>query len=162
MNTRLTGFVLILMLLAIGGIGGWLYGQNQTPNVSFYHQLIIEKTVVTADISSDESVTCLPICLRSSSRFVKALDMQDIGKRAMWIGSQVDFSEWAWEYQGHPLAYMQVWGPKEGCVYVQFSRASMTMLHVDIAGDQYDFTDSISDPPLKGLAWTFVEISETP
>ena len=123
------------------------------------HQKVMDETKVRAQISAELTVTLDEICIDTSPRTVNALDVTDMAKRALWIHQEVPFSAWSLEYDGHPLAYIQIWGPYKGWFYVQFSKASMTTIDVEVMGETASFPALITDPPQNGLWWAWVPVA---
>jgi len=130
---------------------------NKQPSTS--HQQIIDKTLVKATLAGDLIVPLDARLIETTSRTVNALSITDIAKRSLWLNKEVPFSLWSFEYKGHPLAYLQIWGPYNGWIFVQFSRASMTTLDVQVMTESASFPISVENPPQDGLWWTWIEVT---
>jgi len=127
------------------------------PRPSPSHEAIIGATTVKATIADDLIVALDAVCIDTMDKTVNALSIIDIARRGQWLNKKVPFSLWSFEYDGHPLAYIKVWGPHNDWFYVEFSRASMTTLEVDVKGEPALFPASVEDPPQSGFWWTWIE-----
>lgn len=163
MNNRASagtiGIVLILLLIVAGiFIGTYIIPAfiNRSPGI---HQSIIDATTVKAMIHFDLTAKLEPVLLRNHGKQkVTALNIVDITKRARWYEQEVTITEWAWEYKGQPLAYMKISGPLNDELYIEFSKASMTRITVQILDQSHTFEVTFPETYGDGFWVLFVEL----
>lgn len=148
----------IIVLIAIGVMFASLMAfVASAPRPSKYHEEIIKNTAIKAVITNELTVKLEARCIDATSRTVNALSITDIARRGLWLDHEVPFSLWSFEYKGHPLGYVQIWGPHQGYFYVLFSKATMTTIDIDVMGETATFPLSPENPPQNGLWWTWIE-----
>lgn len=144
------------VVIIISATFAW-YGM--TPKPSSEHQAIIDKTTVKAMIHEDLTVVLSARCVETRRQTTHALSIIDLTKRAQWLNQETSFSLWVFEYENHPLAFMKIWGPNAGEIYVEFSRASMTTIECNVVDEQVTFQASTQDPPQSGFWFTWIDIT---
>lgn len=102
MNTKLTGSMLILMFLAIGGIGGFLYGSQQSVTPTVEHQAIVDSFTLSYGAAILESE-----CLKTSSAEWTLTVLED----NFYQGMTYSYTFWIFSYNGDPEVCACVWGP---------------------------------------------------
>jgi len=157
---KYASLVIIVVLIGIsvlagGSIAFFLGGTPQS------HQAILDKTVVTAKISSGSPYEPLePSLIETGTQEITALGIIEIAKKATWMGRDLPYSLWKWTYQGETLVFMRVWGPSEDdeCL-VEFSKMTMTDVWIDVADVKHHFP--LADLELGGSEaywWLYVGV----
>jgi len=133
MNTKLTGFMVLLMLLAIGGVGGFLYGQGYPVQPSSDHQNIVSSMMINDDKWDSYLI---PKCVDASPELVYG-EHSIVQLDAFEIGRIYPQSTWIWQRYGDTEVAMTIWGPGEdGTTYsIELSKLAANPFTVKIGGE---------------------------
>lgn len=133
MNTKLTGFVLILMLMGIGGVGGFLYGQGHPVQPPTTHQNIVSSMIINDD---KWDIYLIPKCVDASPELVYG-EHSIISLDAFETGRIYPQSTWIWQRYRDTEVAMTIWGPGEdGITYsIELSKLAGNPFTVKIGGE---------------------------
>lgn len=133
MNTKLTSFMLVLMLVAVGGIGGFLYGQGHPVQPSSGHQNIVSSMIIYDD---RWDTYLIPKCVDASPELVYA-QHSIVSLDAFELGRIYPQSTWIWQRYGDTEIAMTIWGPGEDgtTCSIELSRLASNPFTVEIGGE---------------------------
>jgi len=123
------------------------------------HETVVANTIIKATLGSDVTVLLTPRCIETKHQKTYSLSIIDIAKRAQWVNQELDYSLWVFEYEGHPLAYMKIWGPYRNELYIEVSRGAMTTLECTVVDTTFTFELTTQDPPQSGFWYGFIEVT---
>lgn len=148
MNTKLTGFMLVLMLVAIGGIGGFLYGQGHPVQPSSEHQNIVSSMIIHDDKWDNYLI---PKCVDASPELVCG-EHSIVSLDAFEYGRTYAQSTWIWQRYGDTEFAMTIWGPGEGgtTYSLELSRLAGNPFTVKINGEIVLEISDMADGPTPG------------
>lgn len=148
MNTKLTGFMLILMLLAVGGVGGFLYGQGYAVQPPTNHQNIVSSMIIHDD---KWDTYLIPKCVDANPELVCG-EHSIISLEAFEYGKIYAQSTWIWQRYGDTEFAMTIWGPGEDGITcsIELSKLAGNPFTVKINGETVleirDIASGVIDP----------------
>ena len=159
MNPKTTGLLLMVMLLVVGGFGGYLYGLGNPVQPPSDHQNIVSRMII---YDEDFDFRLIPKCVDASPEVVCG-EHSIVQLGLFETGRTYAHSTWIWQRYGDTEIAMTIWGPGEdGTTYsIELGKLAGNPFTVKIAGEevlQIKQTPNLIDTGYEGYYVLTVEL----
>ena len=133
MGQKTTAVFMIILMLGIGGLGGFLFAQTQPIKPPSEHQAIVD-SIIIQDI--EFNVYLHPKCVDAGIR--TWAEHAIIELEAFQEGRPYQQTTWLWQRYGDTELAMSIWGPGEdkASYGLEFGRLGANPFRVQVMGEE--------------------------
>lgn len=148
---KIAPVILMLILVVVGGIGGFIYASQNPVTPPAEHQGIINTMIITDTVWN---VQLTPKCVDSAGIFWAKHQIVELD--AFTEGREYYQSTWVWQRYGDTEMVMTIWGPGEDqttCL-IEIAKLAGNSFSIVLKGETIlDIAKSSESMQAKGECW---------